>query len=139
MVTNRKPTGRASSMPTGLLIGGACALGGTLLLSAVLAKLVDLETIPQNKIGYGIMAMLLVCAFAGANVACGKIKRQYLVVSVTSAGLYFALLMAITALFFGGQYSGVGVTAALVLCGSMLAALLRSGRGEGRRRRKNRL
>lgn len=123
-------------MPAGLLIGGVCALGGTLVLSAVLAKLVDIETIPQDKIGYGIMVLLLVCAFLGANVACGKIKRQYLIVSVISAGIYFAVLISITALFFGGQYSGVGVTAILVLCGSLLAALARSGKGEGRKRRK---
>ena len=138
MVINRKPTGRASSMPAGLLTGGICALAGTLVLSAVLAKLVDMETIPQNKIGYGIMLLLLACAFLGANVACGKIKRQYLMVSVISAGIYFVVLLCITALFFGGQYSGVGVTAILVLGGSLLAAFARSGKGEGRKRRKTR-
>ena len=138
MVINRKPTGLASSMPAGLLAGGICALGGTLVISAIIAKLVDMETIPQDKIGYGIMVLLLVCAFLGANVACGKIKRQYLIVSAISAGIYFVILLSITALFFGGQFSGVGVTALLVLCGSLLAALARSRR-EGRKRRKKRL
>lgn len=138
MVINRKPTGRASSMPMGILIGGICALAGTLVLSAALAKLVDMEIIPQDKIGYGIMALLLLCAFFGANAACGRIKRQYLIVCAISAVVYFATLICITALFFGGQYSGVGVTAILVLCGSLLAAFARSGKGEGRKRRKTR-
>lgn len=110
---------------------------GTLVLSAVLAKLVDMEKIPQDKIGYGIMVLLLVCAFAGANVSCSKIKRQYLIVSAISAVIYFAMLLCITALFFGGQYSGVGVTAILILCGSLLAAFAKSGKGEGKKRRKN--
>lgn len=136
MVINRKPTGRAASMPAGLLAGGICSLTGTLVLSAVLAKLVDIEKVPQDKIGYGIMVLLLVCAFLGANIACGRIKRQYLVVSAISAGIYFLILICITALFFGGQYSGIGVTAILVLCGSVLAAFARSGKGERRKRRK---
>lgn len=125
-------------MPAGLLAGGICALAGTLVLSAILAKLVDMEVIPQDKIGYGIMVLLLLCAFLGANVACGRIKRQYLIVSAISAGIYFVVLICITALFFGGEYSGVGVTAMLVLCGSLLAAFARSGKGEGRKRRKTR-
>ena len=136
MVINRKPTGRASSMPSGLLKGGIYALCGTLVLSAALAKLVDMEMIPQDKIGYGIMVLLLLCAFYGANTACGKIKRQYLLVSAISAAVYFVILLSITALFFGGRYSGVGVTAILVLCGSLLAAFVRAGKGEGRKRRK---
>ena len=136
MIINRKATGRASSMPIGVLAGGACALAGTMLTSAVLAKLVDMEIIPQDKIGYGIMALLLLCAFLGANEACRRVKRQYLIVSAISAGFYYSMLLSVTALFFGGQYSGMGVTAVLVLCGSLLAVFLRSGNREGRKRRK---
>lgn len=136
MIINRKATGRASSMPIGVLAGGACAFAGTMLTSAVLAKLVDMEIIPQDKIGYGIMALLLLCAFLGANEACRRVKRQYLIVSAISAGVYYSMLLSVTALFFGGQYSGMGVTAVLVLCGSLLAVFLRSGNREGRKRRK---
>ena len=136
MIINRKATGRASSMPIGVLAGGACAFAGTMLTSAVLAKLVDMEIIPQDKIGYGIMVLLLLCAFLGANKACRRVKRQYLIVSAISAGFYYSMLLSVTALFFGGQYSGMGVTAVLVLCGSLLAVFLRSGNREGRKRRK---
>ena len=138
MVINRKPTGRASSMPAGLIVGALCGLVGTLLFSAILAKLVDSEIIPQDKVGYGIMVLLLICAFLGANEACRRIKRQYLIVCAISAGVYFLILLSITALFFGGQYSGIGVTAILILCGSILAAFTRSRKGEGRKRRKKR-
>ena len=136
MIINRKATGRASSMPIGVLAGGTCAFAGTMLTSAVLAKLVDMEIIPQDKIGYGIMVLLLLCAFLGANEACRRVKRQYLIVSAISAGFYYSMLLSVTALFFGGQYCGMGVTAVLVLCGSLLAVFLRSGNREGRKRRK---
>ena len=136
MIINRKATGRASSMPIGVLAGGTCAFAGTMLTSAVLAKLVDMEIIPQDKIGYGIMVLLLLCAFLGANEACRRVKRQYLIVSAISAGFYYSMLLSVTALFFGGQYSGMGVTAVLVLCGSLLAVFLRSGNREGIKRRK---
>ena len=136
MIINRKATGRGSSMPIGVLEGGACAFAGTMLTSAVLAKLVDMEIIPQDKIGYGIMVLLLLCAFLGANEACRRVKRQYLIVSAISAGFYYSMLLSVTALFFGGQYSGMGVTAVLVLCGSLLSVFLRSGNREGRKRRK---
>lgn len=138
MVINRKPTGRASSMPAGLIAGALCGLVGTLLFSAILAKLVDSEIIPQDKVGYGIMVLLLICAFLGANEACRRTKRQYLIVCAISAGVYFLILLSITALFFGGQYSGIGVTAILILCGSILSAFTRSRKGEGRKRRKKR-
>jgi len=44
--------------------------------------------------------------------------------------IYFATLLVITALFFGAQYSAVGETSLLVLCGSILAAL--TGKANGR-------
>lgn len=136
MVVNQKTTGRASSMAAGILTGGSSALIGTLLMSAILAKLIDAELISQDKIGYGIMVILIGCAFLGASIASAKIKRQYLLVSGLSAVVYFLILLSISALFFGGQYSGVGVTALLVICGSLLAAIARSRKKEGRKRRK---
>ena len=41
MVVNRKPTGRAMSMPGGLALGALFSVGATLVLTAVLAKLVE--------------------------------------------------------------------------------------------------
>lgn len=123
MVLNQKPTGRASSMPKGLLAAGVSSLGITLLGAAVLAILVDKEFLEENKIGYGVMMILLIASYVGAIIAWRKIKHQRLVVCLSAGGIYFAILLSITALFFGGQYSAVGETALLVLCGSVLAVL----------------
>ena len=61
MVANKKITGRATSLPAGLAIGAVCSLAATLILTAILAKLVEAETLPVEKVGYGIMVL-----FAGA-------------------------------------------------------------------------
>ena len=115
MVANKKITGRATSLPVGLAIGAACSLAATLILTAILAKLVEAETLPVEKIGYGIMVLLIVSSFAGAMISFGRIKRQRMLVCIVSGVVYFAMLMSMTALFFGGQYSAVGTTALLVL------------------------
>ncbi len=121
MVTNQKPTGRASSMPAGLLIGAAGSLIITLIAAFILAKLLDAETLPWENVGYGVMILLLLSSMVGALLAYGKIKRQRMMVCMLSGVIYFGILMSITALFFGGQYDSVGVTALLILggCGSV--------------------
>ena len=136
MVVNRKPTGRAMSLPAGLAVGALFSLGATLILAAVLAKLVESETIPVEKIGYGIMILTVLSAFTGAMVSFSRIKRQRLLVCGVSGAIYFAILMSITALFFGGQYSAVGITALLVLGGSAAAAFLGLRQRGGRKRKK---
>lgn len=135
MVVNQKPTGRAMSMPAGLVFGAFISLGVTLLTAAVLAKLVDMERLAWENIGYGIMVLLLLASFSGAMAAYAKIKRQRLLVCAISGAVYFGILLSITALFFGGQFDSVGVTAALVLAGSIAAGLL-GLRGEGKRKGK---
>lgn len=132
-------TGTAMSMPAGLAFGGAVSLGITLLGSALLAWLVHGEKLDPDQIGYGILILLLLGAFLGAEVAFRRIRRQRLLVCAASGVVYFGLLMAMTALFFGGQYSAVGVTALLILAGSCTAALVGSGGGRGGKGRKIRL
>ena len=116
-------TGRASSMAAGLTFGAGTALAITIRGSAILAKLVDGEWLEEGNVGYGIMGMLLLASYLAAMVSYGKIKRQRLLVCLSTGGIYFGLLLSITALFFGGQYSGVGVTALLIVCGAILAIL----------------
>lgn len=139
MVVNRKVTGKASSMPAGLAVGGSVSLGLTVLLAAVIAKLVDSGKLAEESIGYGVMGLLLCASMAGALAAHGRIKRQRLLVAALSGLVYMATLLAITALFFGGQYEAVGVTALLVFGGSMVTALLGTGPKRGGKRRKIRL
>ena len=136
---NHKPTGRAWSMPGGLALGAAVSVGITVAVSALIAKLVQTETIRENQIGYGVMVMLGAAAFAGAVLAAGKIKRQRLLVCALSGLSYFCCLMSMTALFFGGQYEAVGVTALLVMGSAMLPTLMGGPSKRGGKRKKTRL
>ncbi len=136
MVVNQKNTGRALSMPKGLAWGAATSLAITIAGTAFVSRLIHSETIEESAIGYAVMGMLLLGAYLGALVAINKIKRQRLAVCMISGGIYLVMLLGITALFFGGQYEAVGVTACLIFGGSFLAVLSekRPGRrGKGRR------
>jgi len=142
MVLNQKPTGRALTIPGGLALGAAVSLGITLLASAFLAWLVDSEKMPWENIGYGIMVLLLSASFLGAMAAYHRVKRQRLMVCLLSGVLYLGILLSLTALFFGGQFDAIGITAALVMGASTAAGLLglhpeQGGRG-GRKRRRHR-
>lgn len=132
----QKTTGKTASIPGGLAWGGAVSLGLTILLSGVLAWLLEKETILWENTGYWIMGMLLLSSFIGAWISAGRIKRQRLVVCLMSGLVYLGVLLSMTALFFGGQYEGVGVTMLLVLGGSMTAALLGNPEKRGGKRRK---
>ena len=131
---NRKPTGRAASMPAGLASGAVASLSVTLLASAMIAKMVEDENLAESGVGYGIMITLMAASFFGALIAAGRIKRQRLMVCVMSGVIYFLSLLGITGLFFGGQYEAVGVTGLLIMGGSMLAVLTTVGGKRGGRR-----
>lgn len=132
----QKTTGKAISMPAGLLIGSAVSMVVTLTAVAVLARLLDTERLVWEKVGYGIEVTLVLAAFSGAMTAFWKVKRQRLVVCVISGAIYFCLLLGMTALFFGGQYESVLLTGGLILAGSSGAALLGLlGEGKGGRKK----
>lgn len=132
MVTGKR-TGRASSLPTGVGIGVAAALGWTMLWAGILAKLISMETLPEEAVGYGAMIILLSSAFLGAMLAYGKIKSKRLQAGLLTGAGYYLSLLAMTAMFFGGQYTGMGVTGLLVFAGSGTAVLIGVGPKKGRK------
>lgn len=136
---NHSKSGRASSVPKGLLTGAFVSLLTTLITAAVVAKLIDIGKISWDWVGYGAMVLLFLSSFLGALAAKNAIKRQRLLVSLMSGFIYFGLLLSATALFFGGQFEAVGVTALLIFAGSGSAGLLsfeRKGGGKGRKMKK---
>lgn len=135
MVTQHKATGRASSMPGGLAWGALVSMGLTLVGSGLVAFLVDRGSMPVDGIGYGAMVILMVSALSGAWTAWKKVKRLRLQVCLISGGIYYLMLLGVTMLFFGGQFRGMGVTALVVACGSILAILAGFSKGRGGKRR----
>jgi putative membrane protein (TIGR04086 family) len=120
----QKATGRAMSMPAGILLGMTISLVITLIGAFVLGWLINQEALEINSVGYGAMVILLAASFLGALTAKVRIKHRYLVVCLLTGVGYYLVLLGITAMFFGGQYQGMGVTLALVLAGSGAAGLL---------------
>lgn len=135
MPYQQKRTGRAMSMQGGLAFGTGISVLISLVSAGVIAKLVDREIIMWEDVGYGIMITLLLASFTGALTASKRIKRLQMVVCLTAGGIYFAALLCMTALFFGGQYESVGITALLIFAGCMSAALLGMGRKKTKRSR----
>lgn len=134
-----KPTGKTSSMPGGLAAGAGVSLGLTLGGTGLMAWLVNRELLEMEAVGYGILGMLLMASFLGAMAAFRRIRRRRMVVCLASGGVYLGMLLSITALFFGGQYSGVWTTALLILAGSLTAGLLGVRRGRGGKVQKIRI
>lgn len=140
MTVNRKVTGTASSIPAGLALAALVSLGITGALSAVTAWLTLTGRIPESGVGYCAMVILAASSAAGAATAIGRIKRLRFQMGMAAGGIYYLCLVLLTALFFGGVYQGMGVTALMVLCGCGLVILLGNGRENraGCRRRKKR-
>ena len=136
MIKNQKPTGRAMSMPGGLAVGAAVSIGVTLASCVLLTKLILSGALNMDQIGYGVMVLLLAASFLGALTAQGRVKHQRSMVCMLSGLVYYLMLLCTTALFFGGQYSGVGVTGLLVLGGAGTAALAAAGKGTPRRNQR---
>ena len=114
-------------------MGNGVSLGMTLLMSFALAGLISRERLSWDQVGYGILILLFLSALLGAATSVKAVKRQRLMIAMGSGLLFWATLIAITALFFGGQYDGMLVTGLIILaaCGTVALAGLRGERGKG--------
>ncbi len=134
MVANRKVTGKAIPLPAGVGMGVLISMGITLLLCAGTAWLVLTQRMGEGSLGYCVIAILLLATLAGSGAGAFAVKRQRMIVCVAVGAGYFGMLLMCTALFFGGQYEGIGVTALVILSGCLAAGLLGV---KGGKRRKN--
>ena len=130
-------SGRALSIPSGLALGAAVSTVITVLVSFIGAQMIMNQVLPQEQIGYCSMAALLSGTILGAMTAAGKIKHRKLLVCMLSGVVFLCILLAATAMFFGGQYEGFGVTAITVLLGCVAAAILTNGKGRRHSKQKH--
>ena len=139
MVSN-KLTAKALGIPAGLALGVATALLVTVIGSGAAAWVILRRIVSEGASGYLVMVILLLSSGVGASVAAGSIQRLRGQICLAAGAGYYLCLLAVTAVFLGGQYRGMGVTAVMVFCGSVLVILLAPG-GQNRagcRRRKKR-
>lgn len=124
MVVNQKVTGKTTSVAGGLAMGWGVSALITLLGVMLIAYLLNGEKIQLDSIGYGSIAVLLLSSIAGAGLAFRFIRRRRMLVCMLSGMIYFLSLVALTALFFGGQYDGIWVTGLVILGGSLAVGLM---------------
>ena len=124
MTTAKRVQGTAISIPAGVTLGVSVSLAITCALAAVSAWLVLKGKIGDHILGYTLMLILLISTVSGTLLAANKTKRRRMMVCCITGGTYYLLLLAITAVFFGSNYQGAGVTALLILAGSMASAML---------------
>ena len=124
MAANQKVSGTASSMPVGIIFGVLTAFLIALIGSAVTAWLILGEKIGESSVGYCSALITLLASAAGAEISWMRTKRLRLQVCLITGAGFYLLLLALTAVFFGGVYLGMGMTAISVLCGSGAVALL---------------
>ena len=124
MRNKQRVSGRADSIPVGLAVGAVSSILLTITCVMILAKLIDNGKMLWENIGYGIMVQTITVSFIGAKIAYMRIKRHRLLTCLLSGLIYYGLLIATAAIFFGGHYEGMAVTALLVLAGCICASLL---------------
>ncbi len=123
MAMKRRKSGKELPMAGAIAIGIFGSLILTFLGAALLAYLIGKGSVMQSGISFGCMIILAASSSFGAFLASGLFKRRKLMVcGITAAGYYLSLL-AMTAMFFEGQYNGLGITAIMVLLGAGTALL----------------
>ena len=130
-----KGKGNVSNMAAGIGIGVGVGMILTLIGAVLLAFALAGETLSVETMGYGIMVVLFIAAFLASMVAMWYIKNRKMQVSLITAGTYLLTLLATNALFFGGEYEGVGATVLVVALAGTVAAFIGSGGGKSSKRR----
>ena len=124
MVKSKRISGTAMSMAGGIALGVGVSfvisIAGALIMTAMISN----QSMPFENVGMGCVVLIAAAALVGAYIAALLIKRRNLLVCGITGLAYFLVLLSVSAMFFGGTYSGVGMGALMVLMGSGGAAVL---------------
>ena len=124
------------------LIGGALGVLFSILCALLLTWLISSERLGQGGVDTGSLVILLVGSAAASVVSTLLFREKRLLVCVLSAVCFALIMLAMTAVFFGGQYSGLLPSGLVILAGSgcvcILGAVPQKKHNHGRRKVKNR-
>ena len=124
MVKGTKINGGIGTVPGVLAVGAVVSVIVTLIGISICTSLISAERISTECADYCAIGILLLSTIAGSAVAIGKRGEKRLYMSLAVGSVYLVVLLAMTALFFGGRYQGVGVTAIVIFGGAILTVLL---------------
>ena len=129
-------TGRSPSVGKAITQGTFTAIAIAFLFTAILAKLVDLEAIKMEQVGYGILIAHIASVFLGTKTAMGGVGKETLMAAGITGALYYLILLMINSFFFGGELAGLGTTLILVIAGIALSILTDRKQTQGRHRKR---
>ena len=112
--------GWVKTVPTAsiFLISLLCAAGILMAGVFLLTILVTNNSLQETHVDYGITLIMILSSATGS--ALFMRGQKSIAAALLFAGTFWALLLAITALFFDGMYHGITVTLLLILGGGLL-------------------
>ncbi len=129
-----KKLSNSNSVVFALTLGLLVNILVTVFIAVVLAFMVVGEKIGPDAVVYGRVIGTVMAALAGCALATKLYGKQILLISFLSGALYMFCLLAMTAIFFGGQYKGM-IAGAIAVFGACSATVLLQMRGsQGRKR-----
>lgn len=123
MTGNQKTSDASRPMLAGLALGWGVEMALLICMSAIAAGAVLFGNAPVEMIGYSAVVILLMTSLMGAIYASAKSTDKNLLRCAASGVIYFATLMGMTALVFGGEFRAIGETALLIACGCIIAIM----------------
>lgn len=102
------------SMPGGIAVGVGISLVLSVLGCMLSAWLIGNEKIGESGIAMAGYAVTAVAALLGCWIAVMLVNGRRMQVSLLTGLGYYLTLLAITAMFFEGQFSGIAVPAAII-------------------------
>ena len=131
----KQQTGRSPSVGKAILSGTSTGAATSFLGAAVLAKLLDMEVMKMENVGYGILMIHLLAVFLGVKATLRRAGKAGTWAAAATGASYFLLLLAVNALFFQGEFTGMGVTL-LLIAAATAGAVLTEGKHSGKRGRR---
>ena len=117
MRNKNKLSGKTMGIPGGLAIGTLLSIVITISGAMIIAALLNTEKVGEGSTGFLTMIIHGISSISGAWAAMALVKRLRLQICILTGVCYYLILLGMTALFFDGQYSGLGLTALIVLLG----------------------
>ena len=109
---------KEQTMAVGIIISTLVCCIITLLSSALAAWLISNEKLQESSFGLATSIIHFISALVGTFCVNMIIKKNMIPISLLLCGCYLAVLFSCTALFWDGQYSGIGRTLIAVMLGS---------------------
>ena len=119
-------------------------IGASLIVTALMtlvgvgttAYLIHKELISQSCNEIAATMIYLLSGAAGAFISMNSVKRWAIQAAALSCAAYFLLLLSVTALFFGGEYSQVTPALLAILGGCSVALGVKFLCGKNRKKYK---